>query len=278
MERPKRHLLAIAMVILLAVGALGARGVVAQEDPDAQATIEALETQVSELQTQIADLDSGAESPTEEAGKAAPNSGASGTVFGPGVEFLPAGTDGEVEVVLAGEYDGTRLPYVVRNNTGETVSEISVSSTVKSADGKLIAAGGSLDIKPRVVPAGGYAIGYLYFDGVDLASDVTFAYDVEYEEGVDTTFVLTLDLEFSDVAYLDGRLVGEAINSGDETASGPFSFSVVCLSSDGALLDYWDGFADKETADPGETIPFQVEDYSDVDCSNFVIAGRGYLF
>lgn len=278
MHRPSSRWLIIAIVFFLSIGALSANAVFAQDDPEAQATIEALETQVSALQTQVADLESQLPSPTAEPEEARSDSSDSLYLAGPGLEFLPAGTAGEVEVVLAGTYDGSRLPIVIRNNTDEEISDITVSATVKSADGALIGAGGDLDIKPFAVEAGSYAIGYLYFDGIDLAPDVEFEYDIDYEEGVDLNFLYSIDLEVGDVAYLDGRLVGELINSSNEVAKGPFGISVACISPEGDLLDYWDGYSDKEEADPGESIPFQVEGYSGADCRNFVIAGSGFNF
>lgn len=78
--------------------------------------------------------------------------------------------------------------------------------------------------------------------------------------------------------FLGDRLVGEFVNDSEVTVTGPIDISVVCLDSSGAILGNARGFTDKDEAAPGESVPFQVTFYGGIDCTNFLVAGRGYSF
>lgn len=281
--------LAVALLIGLSLMA-GSTGFTATAQDGSEATVSALETRVAKQATSIAkrdakidqlrdriatlEADVPQETPTAQA---AAGGEASAYLGGPGVALLPAGSAGEVEVVLVGVYDGTSLPIVVRNNSDEAIAQVTVSATARSASGDLIAAGGDQGFRPNVVEAGSYDIGYVYFDGADLPADATFEFKVSYEEP-GGQFVSALDLTFVEATFLGDRIVGELKNEHDDTVTGPIGIEVVCLDSNGALLSEESGYADVEEAAPGESVPFQVSFYGGEDCSMFVLAGNGYNF
>jgi len=175
--------------------------------------------------------------------------------------------------VLVGPYDGLQLPIVVRNNTDEDLFDITVSAVARTADGELIAAGGDQHFNPYRVPSGDYALGYTSFDGVEPPADAVSEIDVDGSS--EASSFSPIDLEAGDAEFLSDRIVGELINNNDATI-GSIGISVICLDSEGAVTSFQSGYVDKESTDPGETVPFQVSFFGDVDCSTFVFTGNGY--
>lgn len=180
-------------------------------------------------------------------------------------------------MVLVGTYDGSSLPIVVRNNTADDLTSVSVSATVHSTDGKLIAAGGDQGFAPFLVRAGSYTLGHIYFDGADLPADASFDFKVKSDKSGTGKFS-KLDLEISEANFLGDRVVGILLNGHDGKVTGPMGVTVVCLDSAGAVLGDYSGYTDANEAAPGEAVPFQVSFYGGVDCTNFVVAANGYNF
>jgi hypothetical protein len=60
--------------------------------------------------------------------------------------------------------------------------------------------------------------------------------------------------------------------------SGPIGVDVMCIGGDGSLLGFFQGFTNKDSAKSGEKVPFQVDTYGQVDCTNFLVTGKGYSF
>jgi hypothetical protein len=260
-----------------------------------QSTIEALQTENANLQgtvdargdrmnaqrTQIADLETevagGSVATEEPAGDEAQGGGASPYLFGPGVELLPAGTSGEVEVVLQGVYDGNILPLIVRNNTDEPIGRVQVTGSARSAAGDLIAAGGDQGFNPSRVEPGSYALGYLYFDGAALPADATFEFNVSYSAPESGSFS-SIDMTVIEATFLGDRIVGTLQNNHDVEMSGPIDVSIICLDAGGAILGHEQGFTDQDTVPAGESIPFQVSFFGGIDCTYFALASSGYSF
>jgi hypothetical protein len=149
---------------------------------------------------------------------------------------------------------------------------------VRSGDGKLIASGGDQGFKPNLVGPGEYAIGYVYFDGVELPGHAAYEFDVSATDANDDQFESIRDLAVSEAEFLGDRIVGFLQNNHDETVTGPMGVSVVCLDAEGALLSHHQSYTDKEEAAPGETVPFQVDLFGASDCNNFLVAASGYSF
>lgn len=283
-----KRLAAIVVVALVVLSVTYSGGGVEAQD-GAEATIEAQETEIAEIRatsqargekinaqrTQIAELKAG---PTETRQPEQVEGGESSQyLFGPGVELLPGGNAGEVSVVAQGAYNGNILPIVVQNNTDGPIWTVTISSSVRSAAGELIGAGGDQGFDPTKVESGSFAIGYLYFDGATLPADATFEFDVSYESS-EGRFLSTLDMAVVEASFLGDRIVGEFRNEHDVVMSGPINIAVLCVGADGQILTHEQGYTDDDEAQPGESIPFQVTLYGGVDCTNFIVAGGGYNF
>ncbi len=111
-----------------------------------------------------------------------------------------------------------------------------------------------------------------------MPPDATFTFETSSTDATDNKYESIRDLSVTEADYIDGRIVGFLENEYKETVSGPMSIKVACLGSDGSLLGVFQGFTDKDSAKSKEKVPFQVETYGQVDCTNFLIAGSGYSF
>jgi hypothetical protein len=195
-----------------------------------------------------------------------------------GNEFpsLPDGEAGALSVIVVGKYDGVVLPVVVRNNTSDNVIRIHVSTVARSADGSMLAAGGDQGFKPNYVKPGEIALGYIYFDfDTTLPDDATYEFEVTAQDPETTTFENIRDLDVIEQNQVENRIVGMLKNSYNIVVRGPVEVVVYCFDLEGALLGYHSDFTDKDTAEPGETIPFQVE-LLNGKCPIFLVAGYGF--
>ena len=264
--------LVMVWTMVSVVGTAFAANVFAQDD--AQATIEAQATRISELETQVAELGGGQPMSTPVPGE---KGAASPFLFGPGNDVLPVGPAGEVSIVVVGSYDGT-LPVVLMNSTSESIGDIEISTTVRDATGALIGAGGSLGINPYEVAPGGYAIGYVYFDGVDFPAGAVFEFDVDYETISLMRYRGIYDAEVNEASFLGDRLVGEIVNPHEFELSGPISVNVMCFDADGQIIGFDTGYSEVDTLPAGDSTVFQVDFWNVDDCSLFVVAASGYDF
>lgn len=299
-RRPVRRLFVpmVYLAVLVVIGALTLEGGVAtpsQAQDTTEDRLSSLETRVAGLEARldpvaaspVPDLAMGVATPpatpqatpvASVAAAAAASSGGSGqtSIGGSAANLLPPGTAGEVIVVAVGTYDGSRLPLVVRNNTGGEVADVSVSATARDAGGALVASGGDQGFRPNLLRPGELAMGYAYFDGAQLPADAVFEFDAEADAPGGA--LSRLDLVVDEATLIDDRVVGVLSNPHAETLQGPIGITLTCFSTDGILLGFHEGYSDKETAEPGETVPFQVTLQGGTSCPAFLVAGSGYNF
>jgi hypothetical protein len=188
---------------------------------------------------------------------------------------LDPGIEGELSVIKAGRFQGsssTTVPVIVRNNTNETVYRIGISAIAYDADGAMLAIGSAQEFTPNEVGPGELSLGYVYFSDVELPEDATIEYEVTSEE-LDE-FENIRDLVIQKHNLVGERIIGLLINQHDAGVTGPISVTAYCFDSDGELLDYFDDYTEKDQADSGETIPFQVD--IELPCDHYLLAARGY--
>lgn len=199
-----------------------------------------------------------------------------GFVGGTAIAMAPKGEPGKLSIAATGEYDGTSLPVLIRNNTNNIVLRPSATGKALNPAGQMIATGGDQGFYPNLLEPGAISIGYIYFGGVDLQSDTTFQITLSGKQPSQQKFENIRDLNFIEAVYLDGRIVGTLKNGYDETLTGPFGVELACLDADGALLSTSQAFSQAQSVVPGEEIPFQVPSIGSIDCPNFLVAGRGF--
>jgi len=241
---------------------------------DYQATITALQTQVviSKATVVVTKTASAKIATTPKAKKSKPYLG--GNAF----SLLNSGKNRQLSIVATGIYDGTSIPLIVRNNTGKDIVRVQVTGVARSADGKLLASGGDQGFGPNVLHSGDYAIGYVYFSGIDLPADAKYEFETSSTDVVDDSYDSIRDLVVTEADSLDGRIVGFLQNNFKETVKGPMGVKVMCVGADGTLLGMFQGYTDKDSAKSAEKVPFQVDIYGQVDCTNFLVAASGYKF
>jgi hypothetical protein len=190
---------------------------------------------------------------------------------------LPDGEPGKLSVIAAGKFGGSVVPVIVRNNTDATVTRVEVSATAHDSSGAMLGAGGDQGFNPYLVMPGEITMGYVYFEDAQFPDDVTFDYEVSASEYDPNNSIGGLDLDVTEASISGGNVVGIFTNNSDKAVSGPIGAVVYCFDGDGNLLDYHSDYTDKDNADPGGTIPFQIGLRGD-ECPVFLVAASGYDF
>jgi hypothetical protein len=221
------------------------------------------------------------EKPTETPTRVSPgpaDAQASAYVEGNASPPLPAGEPGEISVIAVGprSSNSSSVDIVVRNNTDKIVRRIAVSAVARAKDGSLFASGGDQGFHPNVVRPGEIALGYVYFGAnVELSPDLTFEFEGTAQPADEDRYENIRDLEVVEASLVaNKRVVGMLRNPYDKPVTGPIEAVVACFDSKGALLGYYSDFTDKETADSGATVPYQVDIRG--PCPVFLVAGSGF--
>ncbi len=205
-----------------------------------------------------------------------------GFVGGNAFSLLPAGESGELSVIAVGrmdEYSAGSLPVVVRNNTGKDVDGIKLSATARDASGALLGAGNALFVNPRVIIAGGVAIGAVFFGGAALPADATYDFEIDPVPANEARYSSYRDLDVVEAAVFEDRVVATLENTTDEPINGPIFVNVVCFDTEGNLLTHNIGNSDVASVEPGETVSAQIMIFSYLitgeGCPAFLVAGYG---
>lgn len=187
---------------------------------------------------------------------------------------FPDGEPGKLSVIQLGTGGRDNLMYIaVRNNTVSCVTYIAVSSVVYTADGKLYATGGDQGFNPAFICPGEIALGYQYYEDVNLPTDATYTFEAtarQYDKPDNF-----LDLDVTEVNLVGDRLVGFFTNNQDAKVSGPISATAYCFDESSTFLSEHSDYTDKDSALPGEQIPFQISLGND-PCPIYLVAGSGY--
>ncbi len=186
------------------------------------------------------------------------------------------GTDGVLEVVAFGSYDGSSLPIVVRNRTPNTVIRIEVSAVARDQAG-ILATGSDQGLNPNLVAPGEIAFGYVYFGGADLPADIAYEFTVNGKEAVGELAEFENIRDLSPISHQirDGRLLGELRNDHDRTLIGPIEAAVICFSSSSEVLDHHSDFTDQGEVDAGAIMPFSIDLFDD-PCPAYLFGAFGF--
>lgn len=187
------------------------------------------------------------------------------------------GQPDRVDVVASGpisaKYESTSVLIAVRNNTPKTITSIEVSGAAKDKSGKIIGSGQSQGINPAAVPAGGIALGYVYFSSeIPSKSKIDFTVASKPLEGEPYFQDLTID-----EANLVGKAItGQATNTSKNKLNGPYGVQVTCFDKTGKLLSSHGDFASPDAdLEPNQSVTFQV-DLFDNSCPTFLVGASGY--
>jgi hypothetical protein len=187
---------------------------------------------------------------------------------------IPVGQPDVVAIVMQGDINEFgSIPMIVRNNTGETVSGVSVSGTARDSAGTLVGTGQSLSFDPETLEAGDWSMGRFGFDVDSLSGDETFEFTVDFNEGP-PSFMADVELTVVEVNLIEDRIVGTVSNPSTSESSGLSSVTVACFV-DGQLVDVRDGFTDVDEIAPGATASFTVDLFS-TPCENFAMSAAGF--
>jgi hypothetical protein len=199
-----------------------------------------------------------------------------GFIGGNAFPLLPEGNPGELSVLAIGPYDGTQLPIVIRNNTGQDVIRITATVTARNPAGQVIGSGGDQLFSPNLVRSGGLAFGYAYFAGVQFPADTQFDVQLDATPATDDQFENRRDLEVVEASTIDGRVVGTLQNTYGTTLTGPFDARAVCFDEAGALVSLQMSFLPPPQLGPDETVTFQTDNFTGTPCPLFLVAASGW--
>jgi hypothetical protein len=223
----------------------------------------------------VAELDSGPATVTVGTPSGAAEAWNTEFSAGNGYEVLTPAPADEVAIVARGEYDGSRLPIIVHNNTRSAIEDVSVEGTVFDSSGVLFAVGGALGIDPGWIVSGGIGVGYLYFDGIELPAESVVEMTVSYEASQSRGSLSSLEAQVAEWNQVDDRIVGFLANPHSIEVIEPIAIIAVCLTDDGSITSYSSSFAESASIPVGGQIPFQVTLDTNV-CTHIIIVADGF--
>ncbi|MGP9490666.1 FxLYD domain-containing protein, partial [Glutamicibacter sp. AOP5-A2-7] len=188
-----------------------------------------------------------------------------------------SGTADKVDVVATGpvkpKYGNTTIVIAVRNNTSDTITSVEATGVAKDKTGKIIGSGSSQGFNPSSIPAGGIALGYVYY-GSEIPASAKIDFTVASQP-------LQGDPYFQDLTIDEANLVGDVItgqatNNSSFTLNGPYGVEVTCFDKENKILSKTGDFAtpDADLA-PGQSVTFQANLY-DNSCPKFLVGASGY--
>lgn len=242
------------------------------QDTSAQATIEALQTRVAILEEQL-DI-----TPTPVATvstTATSERRTQSTIAGTALANLPAGKTHSLELIVVGEYRGY-IPLVVRNNSKETLDWITVSVTVRSPDGTLLASGDNENVThPGRVGPGEVAFSDIPMNNTMLPDDAVYQFSLESRPAEPIGESYLIDLDIVEASKIFGRIVGEVQNTSGLPVERS-QMSGMCFDFDGLPSAQLLEGLNPATLSPNGTSTFQSDSQTIAqECSTFLVAARG---
>lgn len=202
---------------------------------------------------------------------------AAGWLAGTPQPTFPAGPNGKVAVVASGPIlvdavQAVAVPVALRNGSQDTITSIDITGAAMDASGKILGSGNSLEFSPTTVPAGGVALGFVYFESV-IPADAKIEFTVASKplKGKPNS----RDLTVNQANAVGATITGKATNNHSYTVKGTFSVNVTCFDQTGALLASQVGSAspDADLA-PGQSVTFQVQLHGK-PCPDFLVGVSG---
>jgi hypothetical protein len=265
-------LIALMLVFSLAPLPVSQRSTSAQ-DANAEATMEALQTRVAELEEQLAIT------PTSTVGQndsPANTRHAQVSIGGTALEILPRGKLDSLEIIAVGSYTD-HLAVVVRNNSQATLDRISVAATARSADGSLLASGESDSLDPFRLAPGEVAFGIVDFGQIGLPPSAVFDLSLESSTAQPLSDSNELDLEIIETADFPDRIVGEVRNGTGRTVEDAV-MTGMCFNNNGLPTRSLFRGLNPGTLRPDESSTFQVSPPYEGGCPLYLVAAHGWDF
>lgn len=189
---------------------------------------------------------------------------------------LDAGAQNAVSIVKVGKikalFNSTTIPVIVRNNTAAPVKRVEISAVASDAAGKMLASGGTQMVTPNLVNPGQLTLTYVYFSDVELPQDASIKYEITSQDYGKLENIR--DLPVKEHNLVENRIVGLLVNSYDVIVDGPIGVNAYCFDDQSNLIKQFSSYTQKDTANPGDTIPFQVN--IEQPCAYYLISASGF--
>ena len=195
----------------------------------------------------------------------------------------PVGEVGKLAVVSVGapisSYSSTKVAVVVRNNTGDTVSQIEAAGTGRNAAGTLTGSGRSQGFTPAIVKPGEWAYGFVYFS-VEVPSDTTVtvtATSSKVTSGSYSSTYVVLDVKevVSNIVRTNIAVTGILSNPSTKQTVENAQVMVLCTAEDGTPLSVDTDYGDGPAAMGGGTTSFTADLYKLAGACPVMTVGAG---
>lgn len=209
--------------------------------------------------------------PATPVASASPAPALPGRAGGNAFDLIPMGEPGKISVVIIGSIPTglfKEIPFVLRNNTNRAVQDVEVIATVRTREGRLFAVGEASVVRPYRIEPGSIGLGSLDFEGVTIPADATYEFAIQSEPVGMDSFTLWGDMAVVSAEKVQNRIVGEARNIGEATAT-LVGVTVMCLSDHDIVGHYLD-FIPQDSIPPGQAAAFQV--IIGEPCDKFLVA------
>lgn len=209
------------------------------------------------------------------------------TVAGTAWELLPQGASDTLDVIAVGPYQqydvsnlGSRgyVPFVVRNNTSETLTDILVTLDVRSDQGALLGSGHAGDLfAPNTLEPGDVAFGIGLLDEVPMPSTPVFDFTVESRPVRESAARGLGEFRILNADVVSGQVVGQVQN---ETGSLQSYVEPVmlCFTEEGtpthllSVIVEGDGVLPDNSVLPERTATFQIGLDDESLCPKYLVA------
>ncbi len=177
---------------------------------------------------------------------------------------------------------GGGIPFVVKNDTGNPVSDVKASGQVRDPSGKLVATGSDQGFHPAYVAKGGLSFAYIYLDpnatappGSTLTIKVT-------SEKASTKETYAADFTVTEANLVGDQVVGTVTNPRDHEVTGPVKVDVFCFAANGTPTGTMGTYADNADKVPASgTVSFTVSPLHNastpnIDCAQWTVGASGF--
>ena len=189
------------------------------------------------------------------------------------VPSLPQAKEGEVEVVLSGQGDGSYVGVVIHNASNEVVGLDDVSGIARDASGSLYAVSENSILAPYELQPGEYGLGLVPFDK-DITADIDITFEVKTETP-GAGFMELVDIPVTEVSIDGDKVIGLVENTTNVEASSLVAVVGVFFAEDGTICGWFRTYLN-DSVSPGGIGTFSSSGVDGVVSASYAISASGW--
>lgn len=180
-------------------------------------------------------------------------------VSGNAFDLLTDGEPNALAIVAQGPLVSGNVPIVLKNNTKNDVSSVTLGAEARDASGKLIGSVPYGTVYPAVISAGSYGLGWVYFGTTPLPdAKVTVYVDSKPVTDLDINLLTSKSgVSVTEFAASKDQIIGSVTNTSSDPVNDPYLL-VSCWDDNGVLSSTEVARTARKLIGPGESSAFSV--------------------